>query len=199
MSCTRRTRRHFIPDGVTLQHLGRHALPVSGLERTSKVNLGHIRPSFVHHLPPEVIVIVMTSSLNSPLETQEATHTCHQLLRYKSHKMKQPDPENKGVKSRHLIWLPRVNSPQIWAKKKTMPKLYSHQETSSCTGLISDWVYTAVEPLECLRLWRTESVHSNPSLEAPGMYLQHKWLRVCSYTSVNWVNFFFLFFLGLSK
>lgn len=74
--------------------------------------------------------------------------------------------------------------------QKMRPKLYLHQETSSCTGLISDWVYMAVKPLECLWLWRVESVHSNPSLEAPGMYLQHKWLWVCYYPSFNWVNFF---------
>lgn len=119
-------------------------------KRTSKVNLGHIRQSLIHRLPLEVIVIVMTSSLNSYLETQENTHTCHQLLRYKSHKMKQLDTGDKGKNGRHLIWLPRVNSPQIWALSSHFPpkkwgpsytyiKKPAHAQASSQIGFTRLW------------------------------------------------------------
>lgn len=54
----------------SIEHLSDYAVPVSGLKRTSKVNLGHIQQSHIHHLLLEVIVTVVTPSLNSHLETK---------------------------------------------------------------------------------------------------------------------------------
>lgn len=81
-------------------------------------------------------------------------------------------------KGRLLNWLPKYLLHKC-EDPPSHPRCPSHIYTKNqlIQGLVSDWVYTPVKLLEGLWLWRVGSAHSDPSLGATGMYLQHKWLQ----------------------
>lgn len=98
----------------------------SGLEKTSKGNLGFIRQSHIHLLPLQVGATVLTSSLNSHLETQQKSHTCHQVSRHKSHRMKQPDTGDREKKQ----------MPNLAAKRIFSTNLRTHSPPQRCPSHI---------------------------------------------------------------
>lgn len=203
MSCPKWTPPAFHPGWCDFtEHLSHYARPVSGLKRTSKVNLWHIWHSHIHHLPLEVTGMVVTTSRNSHLETQEKRHTCHQLSRHKSHRTKQLDPEDKGENGRHPIWRPRAYSPQLWelpAPTKRCPS-YIHIKKPVRPQASSQVRFT--------RLWNDQRAYDFKGWKVPTpIHLGE--LQECIYringfrsapTHVNWVKFFFFSpFLRLSK
>lgn len=98
----------------------------SGLEKTSKGNLGFIRQSHIHLLPLQVGATVLTSSLNPHLETQQKSHTCHQVSRHKRHRMK---PLDTGEREEKQI-------PNLAAKRTFSTNLRTHSPPQRCPSHI---------------------------------------------------------------
>ena len=121
-----------------------------GVERTSAVNMDHTWWPHIHHPPLKGLLTVTSSSPGSYLET-EKEDACHQLSRHEGQERRQLGAGGKGKRG-HLVWLPRVSSPQIWECLRPPPPppknpsyIYirkpAHPQASSQSQFISLWSY----------------------------------------------------------
>lgn len=152
------------------------------------MTVGHTWQPHNHHLPQEVIETVTTSSPNSHLETQEKSHSYHQLSRHKSHGRKEL-----GTGDREKRQAPNLAADTVFPTHVRIhpPTPKRRKELALPQASPPTGVCMTVKLLVGLRLGRTGRVHWNPSQGAPGGLLQQHGFRVCSHTSVYWAKFFF--------